>query len=169
MFILHLYCKTKILIKIFIISVAFFCWTQKKIFFKLGSPVSDPHWLPLYFSFNGSQWDQQMFGYPDSSKYLISFSTIRKNSYSLETTWSRINDDRIQIFCWTIPSSHKLWKCTLRLFKTSGNPLKSVCMSDRNIYIYNSFQTRIAEVNQNDLYLPSEHSSMTLQMSFVLG
>ncbi len=50
--------------------ISFFCWKQNNIF--CIQTVFGPHWLSYY-------GDQQLFGYPHSSKYIFMFN--RRNSY----------------------------------------------------------------------------------------
>ncbi len=47
--------------------------------------------------------DQQLFGYPNSSKYLLLCSTQERNEYRFGTTCEWINTDRNNILGWTIP------------------------------------------------------------------
>ncbi len=47
--------------------------------------------------------DQQLFGYPDSPKYLILCSAQERNEYRFGTTWEWVNNDRNVIVGWTIP------------------------------------------------------------------
>ncbi len=66
--------------------------------------VADPQWLPQYFfpSINVNV-DQQLFGCPDSPKYIILCSAQEINEYRFGTTCEWVNNDRNYILGWTIP------------------------------------------------------------------
>ncbi len=41
--------------------------------------------------------DQQLFGYPDSPKYLILCSAQERNEYRFGKTWEWVNNDKIKL------------------------------------------------------------------------
>ncbi len=55
----------------------------------------------IFFHTNGYR---QLFGYQDSSKYLLLCSAENRNSCRIGTTWETV-DDRIVILAWTVPLS----------------------------------------------------------------
>ncbi len=57
----------------------------------------------FFFSTIKVNVDQQLFGYPDSPKYLILCSAQERNEYRFGTTCEWVNNDRIVIVGWTIP------------------------------------------------------------------
>ncbi len=86
--------------------ISLFCWTQRRIFWKKF--VTRLFWDTIDFhsrkkntmEVNGAP---ELLCFPHSSEYLPLCSAEQTHSYRFATTWGWVNDDRINIFEWTIP------------------------------------------------------------------
>ncbi len=78
----------------------FFCWTQKKIFWRM-LVIKQLAAIDIKWKYNCGQWLQSTVPLPVFSKdHLLSFE---KNW--IEKTWG-VNDDTMYIFGWTITFTH---------------------------------------------------------------
>ncbi len=91
-----------------VVWIYLFCWTQRKIFWRMRETeqfwgIIDYHSIfSPTMEVNGAP---KQPGYKLSSKYLPLCSVEQRNSYGFGTTWGWVNDDRKFIFGWTIPLS----------------------------------------------------------------
>ncbi len=93
--------------------MSLFCWTQRKIFWRMWE--TEQFWGTIDFhsiffptmEINGAP---NQPGYKLSSKYIPLCSAEQRNSYRFGTTWGWVNDDRIFIFGWTIPLNVSIWQ-----------------------------------------------------------
>ncbi len=89
-------------------------WPMKPAIYSRPSAVSLKVWLretrapltsivgkKITMDVNGAP---ELLCFPHSSEYLPLCSAEQRHSYRFGTTWGRVNDDRIFIFGWTIPS-----------------------------------------------------------------
>ncbi len=88
--------------------MSLFCWTQRKIFWRMWETKQfwgtiDFH--SIFFPTMEVNGAPKQPGYKLSSKYLPLCSAEQRNSNRFGTTWGWVNDDRIFIFGWTIPLS----------------------------------------------------------------
>ncbi len=101
--------------------MSLFCWTQRKIFWRKF--VIRLFWGTIHFHSREKEHTievnsaPELLCFPHSSKYLPLCSAEQRHSYRFGTTWGWVNDDRINIFGWSIPLSHKLHAFTFtRMF-----------------------------------------------------
>ncbi len=88
------------------VSIFFFCWTQKKIFWR--RLITKQFWLPLtsivfFCSYNEQKHPMLFLGFAPqcSSKYCLLCCTEKK-VVQVSIIWGWINDVRIHNFVWTV-------------------------------------------------------------------
>ncbi len=122
----------------------FFCWTQRKIFWKMWE--TEQFWGTIDFhsiffptmEVNGAP---KQPGYKLSSKYLPLCSAEQRNSYRFGTTWGWVNDDWIFIFRWTIPL-----KGSYDVISSFPFLLQAICAYIRSLKLQ-----RLKSQNQRDI------------------
>ncbi len=102
--------------------MSLFCWTQRKIFWRMWKTeqfLGTIDFHSIFFPSMEVNGAPKQPGYKRSSKYLPLCSTEQRNSYRFGTNWGWVNDDRMFNFGWTIPSSllaHVMMSSTTSVF-----------------------------------------------------
>ncbi len=78
-----------------------FCWTQRKIFWRMWDTAA------VFFSPT-----MEVNGAPKQPDYALSLKYLplcseQTHSYRCGNTWGWVNDDRIKIFGWNVPLIHR--------------------------------------------------------------